>query len=82
MEKSLNAKISFALLTLRPGAEFVLKGDDYANLEWLDDTQTAPSWAEVEEEINNPTPKPEPTVEQKLASVGLNLDDLKSALGL
>lgn len=25
---------------------------------------------------------PEPTVEQKLASVGLNVDDLKSALGL
>lgn len=25
---------------------------------------------------------PEPTVEDKLASVGLNLDDLKSALGL
>jgi len=27
-------------------------------------------------------PDPEPTVEQKLASVGLNLDDLKVALGL
>ena len=26
--------------------------------------------------------EPEPTVEQKLASVGLNVDDLKSALGL
>lgn len=25
---------------------------------------------------------PEPTIEQKLASVGLNLNDLKSALGL
>jgi hypothetical protein len=27
-------------------------------------------------------PNPEPTVEQKLASVGLNLEDLKTALGL
>ena len=27
-------------------------------------------------------PEPEPTVEEKLASVGLNLDDLKVALGL
>ena len=26
--------------------------------------------------------EPEPTVEQKLASVGLNVNDLKSALGL
>ena len=30
----------------------------------------------------NPVIITEPTVEQKLASVGLNLDDLKSALGL
>lgn len=27
-------------------------------------------------------PEPEPTVEEKLASVGLNLTDLKTALGL
>jgi hypothetical protein len=27
-------------------------------------------------------PDPEPTVEEKLASVGLNLGDLKTALGL
>jgi len=31
---------------------------------------------------NGTTVAPEPTVEQKLASVGLNLDDLKQALGL
>lgn len=29
-----------------------------------------------------PLPIPEPTVEEKLASVGLNLSDLKTALGL
>jgi len=33
-------------------------------------------------EAHNPTPAPEPTVEDKLASVGLSLTDLKSALGL
>jgi hypothetical protein len=81
MEKSLNGKISFALLTLRPGAQWTLKGDDYANLEWLDNEQTAPNWSEVEVEINNPTPQPEPTIEDKLASVGLTLPDLKAALG-
>jgi len=27
-------------------------------------------------------PNPQPTIEQKLASVGLNLNDLKTALGL
>lgn len=29
-----------------------------------------------------PQPRPEPTIEEKLASVGLNLNDLKTALGL
>jgi len=31
---------------------------------------------------NGTTVAPEPTIEDKLASVGLNLDDLKTALGL
>ena len=31
---------------------------------------------------NGTTVAPEPTIEDKLASVGLNVDDLKSALGL
>jgi len=31
---------------------------------------------------NGTTIAPEPTIEQKLASVGLSIDDLKSALGL
>ena len=31
---------------------------------------------------NGTTVKPEPTIEDKLASVGLNLTDLKTALGL
>ena len=33
-------------------------------------------------EAHNPPAPKEPTVEEKLASVGLSLDDLKSALGL
>ena len=82
IEKTLNAKISEALIALRPNAEFALIGDDYANLQWFEKNQEAPSWAEVEAEINNPTVKPEPTVADKLALVGLNLTDLKTALGL
>jgi hypothetical protein len=81
MEKSLNSKISFALLTLRPKAEWILRGDNYADLEWLDNEQTPPSWAEVEAEINNPTPKPVSPVVAKLAALGLDADDLR-ALGL
>ena len=77
-----NKQISKSLTVLRPNAEWTLRGDDYSNLEWLDDKSLPPTWAEVEAEINNPTPQPEPTIAEKLASVGLSIDDLKTALGL
>jgi uncharacterized small protein (DUF1192 family) len=41
-------KKSDALLSLRPGAEWVLRGDD---LEWLDQNQTQPTDAEITAEI-------------------------------
>jgi len=59
-----------------------LRGDNYAEIEWLDTELTKPTLAEVEAEIANPTPRPEPTIDQKLASVGLSVTDLKAALGL
>jgi hypothetical protein len=37
---------------------------------------------EVAAEIANPTPKPSLTISDKLAIVGLSVDDLKAALGL
>jgi hypothetical protein len=37
-----------ALQSLRPGAEWVVRGDD---LEWLDTEQTQPSDAEIEAEV-------------------------------
>ena len=37
-----------AILSLRPGAEWVLRGDD---LEWLDKNQTEPTSAEIDAEI-------------------------------
>jgi len=81
MEKTMNQKISDALSILRPNAEWILRGDSYDGLEWLDEKQEAPTWTQVQSELNNST-KIEPTIDEKLASVGLSLDDLKSALGL
>jgi len=78
---SLNYKISKALQVISPNAEWTLLGDNYDDLVWVSEGNK-PSWEQVEAEINNPTPQPEPTIEEKLASVGLNLDDLKAALGL
>ena len=37
-----------ALLSLRPGAEWVLRGDV---LEWMDQTQTEPTTAEIDAEV-------------------------------
>jgi hypothetical protein len=41
-------KKKHALLSLRPGAEWVLRGDE---LEWLDTKQTQPTEAEIEAEV-------------------------------
>ena len=61
-----------ALNDLRPLAEWTLRDGNLDNLEWLDAKQTKPTKAEVEAAIANPLPEPEPSVEEKLASVGLD----------
>ena len=73
--------IKKALKDLVPNAEYILSGIDYENIEWLDD-RSKPTMAEINAAIANPLPEPEPTVTEKLASVGLSVDDLKAALGL
>ena len=40
-----------ALQALRPGAQWVLRGDSYDGLEWLDEVQTKPTEEEVNDEI-------------------------------
>ena len=60
--------------------EFTLSGNDIENIVWLTDEQFTK--AQIEAAIANPLQEQEPTVEEKLASVGLNLVDLKTALGL
>ena len=77
-----NSQIVKALTDLRPNAEWAIMGDTLEGLEWLDTKQTQPTVAEIEQAIANPLPEVEPTVDQKLASVGLSVDDLKVALGL
>ena len=41
--------IADALLRLKPGAEYNLRGEEYSGLEWLDSVETKPT----ETEINN-----------------------------
>ena len=43
--------IGLALLSLRPGAEWVLDGEDYSGLTWLDSSQTKPTETEINSKI-------------------------------
>ena len=43
--------IPAALQALKPGAEWVLRGDNWSGLEWLDKKQTVPTEKEVTDKI-------------------------------
>ena len=43
--------IPAALDTLKPGAQWLVRGDDYSGLEWLDSGQTKPTETEVTNKI-------------------------------
>ena len=45
------ADIPAALQTLRPGAQWVLRGNDYSGLEWMDPVQVCPTEEEINAEI-------------------------------
>ena len=43
--------IPTALQELKPGAQWVLRGEDYSGLEWLDSKQTKPTETEINSKI-------------------------------
>ena len=43
--------VTHALQALKPGSEWVLRGEDYSGLEWLDSKQTQPTETEVNSKI-------------------------------
>ena len=45
--------IPAALQSLKPGAQWVLRGEDYSGLEWLDSGQTKPTETEVNNKISS-----------------------------
>ena len=75
-----------AIENLAAGAEITFTETDLDTLVWYKPEIPQPSkeeiLAEIDRLIANPKPVTEPTVEEKLASVGLSIDDLKAALGL
>ena len=79
-----------ALENLKPGAEWTLAGDDYADLVWLS-AGSAPTLAEIQAEIALLPQKEKAKADKaiadkaaaqaKLEALGLTVDDL-AALGL
>lgn len=43
--------IDLAILNLRPGAQWILNGDNYEGLQWLDENQTKPTIEEIDAEV-------------------------------
>ena len=43
--------IARAIKSLRPNAKWILRGNEYSGLEWLDTKQTKPTKAELEAKI-------------------------------
>jgi hypothetical protein len=41
-----------AIISLRPGANWILRGEEYEGLEWLDENQTKPTKQELIDECN------------------------------
>jgi len=70
-----------ALFDLMPDAQYAFSGDNYEDIQWLDE-RAKPTVAQIQAAIANPLPEPEPTVADKLAAAGLTVDELKAALGL
>ena len=44
--------ISDAILQLKPGADYIIRGEDYSGLEWLDSGQTKPTETEINNKIS------------------------------
>ena len=44
--------IATTLQSLKPGAQWVLRGSDYSGLEWMDSSQTKPTETEVNSKIS------------------------------
>lgn len=70
------SKIDLNTITEADGTRTINSSVDQKTLEkFINDHVANPDWV-------NPDPKAEPTIQEKLALVGLNLDDLKAALGI
>ena len=70
------SKIDLNTITEADGTRTIESSATQKTLEkFIDEHVANPDWV-------NPEPKAEPTIQDKLAMVGLSVDDLKAALGI
>lgn len=77
-------QIMTAINNIRPNAVFTQNGSDYEGLQWLDENQSKPTQKEWQDAIDNLAAIEQAkrnAAEEKLAKLGLSVDDLK-VLGL
>lgn len=77
-------EIADAIKKLHPEAEFVIRDQDYTNIEWIVLEGEAPTKKQIEDmaaAIRKEKDDKKSAAEAKLAALGLSVDDLK-ALGL
>jgi len=80
MELKINKPTKYAdgfLFEQETGFLYFQRGDDFFLAGNATEEELKAAFA-----AHNPTPPAEPTITEKLASVGLSVDDLKAALGL
>jgi hypothetical protein len=72
-----NKPVNSAIFYEETGCSLFIRDD-----EWFISGNVTTQKANALLEAHNPPAPTEPTIEEKLASVGLSVDDLKAALGL
>jgi hypothetical protein len=77
-------ELNEAIAKLKPNAEYALTNKDYSTIKWIVLDGEAPTQKEIDaaiKEIKNEKAQAKATAEDKLAALGLTIDDLR-ALGL
>lgn len=75
--KNPNKITNSTVFNAETGADLFIRGD-----EWFVSGDVTAEQAQALLDAHNPPVPTEPTISEKLASVGLSIDDLKVALGL
>jgi hypothetical protein len=75
--KNPNKPVNSEIFRNETGCDLFIRDDN-----WFVSGDVSAEQAQALLDAHNPTPPSEPTIAEKLASVGLSVDELKAALGV